>query len=210
MFNFHALRPDINAQKLRGPGSGQLRDVARAWHSLADELALFVDEWVSKIRTADLYFRGPAAGRISVAANQYGHWLTEHAAAATRTGDQLDEAAAAYDTAVATMVPAPTVVANRLKVQTLKLGNLLGTFAAAIAQEEAVHQEMWTHNADVMTTYKREVFRIMEQERPIIPAPMVSPHAAPSRLGDFDPSELPEPPSGLPFAAHRRDAGERF
>lgn len=75
-----------------------------------------MDEWGSKIRTADIYFRGAAAGRISEAANRYGDWLGEHAAAAILTGDQLNEAAAAYDTAVATMVPAPTVVANRLKV----------------------------------------------------------------------------------------------
>ncbi|ALL56204.1 PPE family protein [Mycobacterium haemophilum DSM 44634] len=81
-------------------------------------------------------FVGPAANKFMEAATKYMDWLDEHAGTAAKTAGFLNEAARAYDKAVASMTPYTSIGVNRSCALALKAINLLGQFTTKIADLE--------------------------------------------------------------------------
>ncbi|ALL56300.1 PPE family protein [Mycobacterium haemophilum DSM 44634] len=134
------------------------------------------EQWVAQISATEELFKGKAARQFIDAAGRYGDWLTRHARTAGATAESLGQAAEAYDTAVRSMVPTSTIVANRAAALTMKSTNLLGQFTAKILELDRTYQEMWAQNADAMNTYQFAAFELMrqvEEEVGITPAPQV-------------------------------------
>ena len=96
---------------------------------------------------------GPSSAHMAAAAEPYIAWLQSTAAEAAQTGAQAKAAAAAYQTAYASMVPPPVITANRAELTTLVSNNFLGQNTGAIAQNEAEYLDMWIQDALGMDTY---------------------------------------------------------
>ena len=73
-----------------------------------------------------------------------------HAGAAAAT---VQGAMAGYSTAVASTIPHPVVIENRLREAALVASNILGQNTPAIAEAEAEYGEFWTQNASAMMGY---------------------------------------------------------
>jgi hypothetical protein len=59
----------------------------------------------------------------------------------------------AHETALAAVVPAPVIEANRAQRRSLALANCLGQTSPAIADTEAHYERMWAQDCDAMYAY---------------------------------------------------------
>ncbi|WP_197079870.1 PPE family protein [Mycobacterium haemophilum] len=176
MPNFNLLSPEVNVSNIKGPGSKPIVIAQTAWRQLAQDLTLMTEQWVAQISATEELYKGKAASQFLDAAGRYGDWLAGHARTAGATAESLGQAARAYDTAVESMVPTSTIVANRAAALTMKSTNLLGQFTAKIGELDRAYQHMWAQNADAMNTYQFVAFDIMrqvEEDIRITPAPQV-------------------------------------
>ncbi len=82
-------------------------------------------------------------------------------------------AAAAYQTAYASMVPLPEIAANRAELATLVANNFLGQNTGAIATNEANYLDMWIQDALGMDTYQ-----VNSQAASALPAQAAAPQVA--------------------------------
>jgi PPE-repeat protein len=82
-------------------------------------------------------------------------------------------AAAAYQTAYASMVPPPEIAANRAELATLVANNFLGQNTGAIATNEANYLDMWIQDALGMDTYQ-----VGSQQAAALPAHTAAPQVA--------------------------------
>lgn len=153
--DFGALPPEVtSAMMYSGPGATSLVSAASAWNGLAAELTstaqgyeavlggLVSEEWL-----------GPASATMAQAAEPYLEWLTATAGQAERAAVQSQAAAAAFETAFASIVPPPLVAANRAELAQALQTNLFGLNNGVIAQLEAQYAEMWAQNALTMYGY---------------------------------------------------------
>jgi PPE-repeat protein len=116
---------------------------------------------------------GAASARMAAATAPYIAWLHGTAATAAQTGAQAKVAAAAYQTAYASMVPPPEIAANRAELATLVANNFLGQNTGAIATNEANYLEMWIQDALGMDTYQAN-----SQQASALPAQTAAPQVA--------------------------------
>ena len=80
-------------------------------------------------------------------------WMHITAAHAQHAASQAMASAAAYETAFATTVPPPLIVANRVQLAALVATNILGKNTPAIIATEAHYGEMWAQDAAAMYGY---------------------------------------------------------
>jgi PPE-repeat protein len=114
---------------------------------------------------------------MAAAAAPYISWLQGTAATAAQTGAQAKVAAAAYQTAYASMVPPPEIAANRAELATLVSNNFLGQNTGAIATNEANYLDMWIQDALGMDTYQ-----VNSQQAAALPAQTAAPQVASGSL----------------------------
>jgi PPE-repeat protein len=154
--SFSLIPPEINsALMFSGAGSGPLLSAAAAW----DELATDLETTATSYQTAIINLTtgpwlGPSSAQMAAAATPYIAWLQSTAATAAQTGAQAQVAAAAYQTAYASMVPLPAIAANRALLAELVSNNFLGQNTGAIATTEANYLDMWIQDALGMDTYQ--------------------------------------------------------
>lgn len=153
--DFGALPPEVtSAMMYSGPGATSFVSAASAWNALAAELTstaqgyeavlggLVSEEWL-----------GPASATMAQAAEPYVDWLTVTAGQAERAAVASQSAAAAFETAFASIVPPPLVAANRAELAEALQTNIFGLNNGLIAQLEAQYAEMWAQNALTMYGY---------------------------------------------------------
>ena len=154
--SFSLIPPEINSALMyAGAGSSPLIEAATAWDGLAADLESTATQYQTAITnlTTESWL-GPSASRMATAAAPYIAWMQSTAAEAAQTGAQAKAAAAAYQTAYASMVPPPVITANRTELTTLAANNFLGQNTGAIANNEADYLSMWIQDALGMDTYQ--------------------------------------------------------
>ncbi len=153
--DYGLLPPEINSGRLHaGPGSASLLAAANAWQTLAAELhttAAAYDSVTSGLATGA--WTGPAATAMAASAVPYVAWLNRTGAQAEQTARQAVRAAEAHATAVAAVVPPPTITANRTSVLQLVVTNFFGQHTPTIGELERQYAEMWAVDAAAMYRY---------------------------------------------------------
>lgn len=134
---FGALPPEITSARMYlGPGAAPLSAAATAWDALATELQSAGENYRALLGTLTTDWAGPSVAMNS-AASRYAQWLTTTAAQVERTANHARAAAAAYEAALANIVPPPVIAANRAQLAALVATNVLGRNTAAIMAAEA-------------------------------------------------------------------------
>jgi PPE-repeat protein len=154
--SFSLIPPEINSALMySGAGSGPLLEAAAAWDGLAADLESAATQYQTAVTNLTTgAWLGPSSAKMASAAAPYIAWMQSTAAEAAQTGVQAKAAAAAYQTAYASMVPPPLITANRAELTTLVSNNFLGQNTGAIAQNEAEYLDMWIQDALGMDTYQ--------------------------------------------------------
>ncbi len=192
--SFSLIPPEINSALMySGAGSGPLLEAATAWDGLAGDLEATATQYQTAITNLTTgAWLGPSSAQMASAAAPYIAWLQGTAATAAQTGTQAKVAAAAYQTAYASMVPPPVITANRAELTTLVANNFLGQNTGAIAQNEAEYLSMWIQDALGMDTYQMN-----SQAAAALPAqasaPQVASGAAQAAAAPRRPRQRPRP-----------------
>jgi PPE-repeat protein len=177
--SFSLVPPEINSALMySGAGSGPLLEAATAWDGLAADLETTATQYqtaVTNLTTGP--WLGPASAQMAAAAAPYISWLQSTAATVAQTGAQAKVAAAAYQTAYASMVPPPEIAANRAELATLVANNFLGQNTGAIATNEANYLDMWIQDALGMDTYQ-----VGSQQAAALPAHTAAPQVTSGSL----------------------------
>jgi len=173
--SFSLFPPEINsALMFSGAGSGPLLEASTAWNGLAADLESTATQYqtlVTNLVTGS--WLGPSSAQMASATAPYIAWLQGSAATAAQTGAQAQVAAAAYQTAYASMVPLPEIAANRALLAELVSNNFLGQNTGAIATTEANYLDMWIQDALGMDTYQ-----VNSQAATALPAQVAAPQVA--------------------------------
>jgi PPE-repeat protein len=173
--SFSLICPEINsALMFSGAGSGPLLEAATAWDTLAADLESTATQYQTLITNLVTgAWLGPSSAQMAAATAPYIAWLQGTAATAAQTGAQAKVAAAAYQTAYASMVPLPVIAANRALLAELVANNFLGQNTGAIATTEANYLDMWIQDALGMDTYQMN-----SQAASTLPAQSAAPQVA--------------------------------
>lgn len=154
--SFSLFPPEINsALMFSGAGSGPLLEAGAAWNALAADLDSTATQYqtlITNLTTGP--WLGPSSAQMAAATAPYIAWLQGTSASAAQTGAQAQVAAAAYQSAYASMVPLPEIAANRALLAQLVANNFLGQNTGAIATTEANYLDMWIQDALSMDTYQ--------------------------------------------------------
>ncbi|MEB3071314.1 PPE family protein [[Mycobacterium] vasticus] len=147
--------PEITSTKLyTGPGSEPMTVASSAWSSLAAELKSIAASYRAVItQLTGEEWLGPASATMAASVAPYVTWMELTAEQAEQAAGQGRAAAAAYETAHATIVPPMAVTANRVQLQQLVNTNILGQNTPSIAATEAEHGEMWAQDTIAMYGY---------------------------------------------------------
>ncbi len=192
--SFSLVPPEINsALMFSGAGSGPLLDAAAAWDSLAADLESTATQYqtlVTNLVTGA--WLGPSSAQMAAATAPYVAWLQGTAATAAQTGAQAKVAAAAYQSAYASMVPLPAIAANRAELATLVANNFLGQNTGAIATNEANYLDMWIQDALTMDTYQ-----VNSQAASALPAPTAAPQVASGAVANAAAAATPADTSSI-------------
>ncbi|OBK10393.1 PPE family protein [Mycobacterium asiaticum] len=178
--DFGALPPEINSVLIySGPGSAPMVSAASAWNGLAAELnsAALAYETVITQLTGEEWL-GPASASMTEAATPYVAWISDTAGLAEQFASQASAAAAAYENAVAAMVPPQLVISNRLQLMQLLATNVFGQNTNAIAALEAQYGEMWAQDAATMYQYAASSSTATAAVTPVASPPQVVSPAA--------------------------------
>jgi PPE-repeat protein len=173
--SFSLVPPEINSALMySGAGSGPLLEAAAAWDGLASDLEATATQYQTAITNLTTGpWLGPSSAQMASATAPYIAWLQGTATTAAQTGTQAKVAAAAYQTAYASMVPPPVITANRTELATLVSNNFLGQNTGAIANNEADYLSMWIQDALGMDTYNQS-----SQAAAALPAQVAAPQVA--------------------------------
>ncbi len=199
MIDFGSLPPEINSGRIyAGPGSASMVAAASAWNGVAAELnstALGYDKVVTTLSGEE--WLGPASAAMAVAVQPYVTWMSTTAAQAEQAANQLQAAAAAYETALASVVPPPLIAANRAELSRAMAANVLGQNNGIIAQLEAQYAEFWAQSAGAMYNYAAQSASATKVT-PYSSAPQVANPAATAAGGSSPLTNLQSVVSSLP------------
>ncbi len=179
MIDFGALPPEITSARMyAGPGSASLIAAASAWNGVAAELnsaALGYDQVVTTLSSEE--WLGPTSASMAAAVQPYVEWMTRSGAQAEQAATQAQAAAAAYETALASVVPPPVIATNRAELAQATATNVLGQNNGIIAQLEAQYAEFWAQDAAAMYNYAAAAARAAKVA-PFTAAPRIANPAA--------------------------------
>ncbi|HTY31984.1 PPE family protein, partial [Mycobacterium sp.] len=155
MSDLGMLPPEVTSAMIyAGPGSGSMMAAAAAWNGIAAELtsaALGYDQIVTQLAGEE--WLGPASASMASAAQPYVQWMTTTAGQAEEAATQAQNAAAAYETVLGSVVPPPLIALNRTELSQAMATNVLGQNNGIISQLEAQYQEFWAQNSAAMYNY---------------------------------------------------------
>ncbi len=182
--DFGAISPEVNSLRMySGAGSTPLIAAASAWNSLAAELnstALGYNKVVTALSSEE--WLGPASAAMAQAVSPYVAWMNTTAVQAEQAATQASAAAAAYQTALSSMVPLPLIATNRTQLARLVSTNVLGQNTGQIAALESEYGQMWAQDAAAMYTYAGSS-ATAAKVTPFTPAPPIANPAASGTQG---------------------------
>lgn len=152
--DYGQIPPEIHSARMHsGPGAQSLLTAATAWGDIADGLDEAADGFRGVTAGLNCGWQGTAAIAMTQAATPYLGWLTAAAAKSKQTAAHARAGAAAYQDAVAAMVPLPVIAANRSRRASLAAGNALSQDTQTIAEMDADYDQMWARDVEAMYTY---------------------------------------------------------
>jgi len=155
MTDLGSLPPEVSSALIyAGPGSSSLMGAAAAWNGLAAELtsaAMGYDQIVTALSSEE--WLGPASASMASAVQPYVQWMTTTAGQAEEAATQAQSAAAAFETALTSVVPPPLIALNRTELSQAMATNVLGQNNGIIAQLEAQYAQFWAQNAAALYSY---------------------------------------------------------
>jgi PPE-repeat protein len=152
---YWGIPPEINAFRLTMMGAGPAAHVpvvAAYTDAMATHMEQAAQQAVTTAATAPSFVGSGGGGMVS-AASPMSAWLGTAGAHAGAAAATVQGAIAGYSTAVASTIPHPVVIENRLREAALVASNILGQNTPAIAEAEAEYGEFWTQNASAMMGY---------------------------------------------------------
>ena len=152
---YWGIPPEINAFRLTMMGAGPTAHVpvvAAYTDAAATHLEQAAQQTVTTMATAPSFVGFGGASMVS-AATPMSAWMGAAGAHAGAAAATVQGAMAGYSTAVASTIPHPVVIENRLREAALVASNILGQNTPAIAEAEAEYGEFWTQNASAMMGY---------------------------------------------------------
>jgi PPE-repeat protein len=153
--SFARVPPEINSGRMYcGSGSATMVAAATAW----DQLGANLYETAASCRAATSKLAaesGQAAIAMGRAIESYLGWLDIAATKAAHAARQASAAAAAYESALAGLVPPKVINANRARLSSLATTNCLGQASPIIADADAEYERMWVNDAEAMYGYAR-------------------------------------------------------
>ena len=171
--DYAVLPPEINSGRIyAGPGSSSLAASAAAWQALAAQLGSTASAFQAVVNgLAAGAWQGPSSVSMASAAAPYVAWMTATAGQAEQAAASAAQAASAFETARAGVIPPPVIEANRDTLETLIATNFLGVNTPAIAATEAAYQEFWAQDASVMYAYSADAAALTSSLVPFTPPP---------------------------------------
>jgi PPE-repeat protein len=155
VMDFIELPPEVTSALIHsGPGTESLIEASIAWQRLGTGLDEGVPVYASVLSSVTDAWRGTSSMAMAQAVEPYLSWLRTTAQQCQQIASSTQTAAAAFNSAVSTVVPPATVSANRTRLAQLLATNGLGRNLAAIAETEAQYQDMWVNNSAAMYRYQ--------------------------------------------------------
>jgi PPE-repeat protein len=154
VLEFALLPPEvISGQLYSGPGASSMLAAAEAWQQIAAEIEIVAGQYDAILVALSDAWQGPSAAAMLNAAVPYARWLHATATLASDTSFQARAAAAAFQSALDTVVAPEVVAANRAELASLVATNIAGQNSPAIAANEALYAQMWASDTTGMQQY---------------------------------------------------------
>jgi PPE-repeat protein len=154
---YWGLAPEVNAIRLTtGPGAAAMAPVISAYQAAG---VTHMEQGAQMIMTAATTAAGSWQGHggtaMMAAAVPKSEWQIEAGGHAEKAVTLIGEAAAAHASAVASTIPYPVCIANRVREAALQAANIpaMGMLTPAIAEANFEYGEYWGQNASAMTGY---------------------------------------------------------
>jgi PPE-repeat protein len=153
--DFTTLPPEVTSALIHtGPGSESLVAASGAWQQLGTTLEDAAESYNTTLSSLTETWHGPSSAAMVQAAAPYVTWLRTTAQQTQQIAASAQTAAAAFNTAQASVVPLSQVMANRALLAQLLATNGFGRNLPAIAETESEYQDMWANNSAAMTRYQ--------------------------------------------------------
>jgi len=188
---YWGIPPEVNDLRLRtGPGAAAVVPLTVAYEETAVVHVAQGQQMLATATATSASWIGPGdVSMLETAAPMAAHLevVGAHAQVAAQT---ITAAGQAHSGALASSIPYPTVIANRVREAVLEATNFLGINTPAIAEANTEYGEYWAQNAAAMMGY-------LSAAVPLIQA--LSVPLAPSPLG-ADPAGMAAEVAGLASA----------
>ncbi len=171
-----ALPPEVTSALIHsGPGAGSLIEASAAWQRLTTELENSASTYTSALSTLSESWKGPSSAAMVEAVQPYVTWLRNTAQQSQQLAESTQAAAAAFNSAQATVVPPATVAANRTRLAQLVATNAFGRNLPAIAATEDQYQAMWATNSAALSRYQAATTQALDLQQFLSPPTITDP-----------------------------------
>lgn len=171
-----ALPPEVTSALIHsGPGAGSLLEASAAWQLLTIELENSASTYTSALSTLSESWKGPSSAAMADAVQPYITWLRNTAQQSQQLAESTQAAAAAFNSAQATVVQPAAVTANRTRLAQLIATNGFGRNLPAIAATEDQYQAMWATNSAALSRYQAATTQALNLQQFLSPPPITDP-----------------------------------
>ncbi|OBG27111.1 PPE family protein [Mycobacterium sp. E3198] len=171
-----ALPPEVTSALIHsGPGAGSLIEASAAWQALTIELENSASTYTSALSTLSESWKGPSSAAMVEAVQPYVTWLRSTAQQSQQLAESANAAAAAFNSAQATVVQPAAVTANRTRLAQLIATNGFGRNLPAIAATEDQYQAMWATNSAALSRYQAATTQALDLQQFLSPPAITDP-----------------------------------
>ncbi|OBH06615.1 hypothetical protein A5696_23390 [Mycobacterium sp. E2699] len=165
-----ALPPEVTSVLIHsGPGAGSLLEASAAWQRLTTELENSASVYTSALSTLSESWKGPSSAAMVEAVQPYVTWLRNTAQQSQQLAESTQAAAAAFNSAQASVVQPAAVAANRTRLAQLIATNAFGRNLPAIAAAEDQYQAMWATNSAALSRYQAATTQALDLQQFLSP-----------------------------------------
>ncbi len=155
VMEFTTLPPEITSALIHsGPGAESMFEASGAWQELGTTLEESAENYGAALSSLAGTWHGTSSAAMVQAVEPYVTWLRVTAQQAQQTAASAQDAATAFNSVRAAVVPTGQVMANRMQLAQLLATNGFGRNFPAIAETEAEYQSMWASNSAAMNRYQ--------------------------------------------------------
>jgi PPE-repeat protein len=152
---YWGIPPEVNAFRLTMAGAGPTAHVGQvtAFETAAVTHTEQATQMAATAAATGASFVGAGGQAMLQCAAQQSAWMQTAGAFAQKSAATITEGTRQYGQAAASMIPFPTVVANRVREATLEATNIIGQNTPAIAEANVEYAEYWGQNSGSMMGY---------------------------------------------------------